>query len=52
MVEMRNAHLKRKPVGNKPLERPSCRWYDNIEMDHNEIRWEVIGWIHLAQGRH
>jgi hypothetical protein len=35
----RNARriLVRNPEGKKPLG-PRCRWVDNIEMDHREIR--------------
>jgi hypothetical protein len=25
---------------------------DNIKMDHKEIVWEVVDWIHVAQDRH
>jgi hypothetical protein len=24
---------------------------DNIKMDPEEIRWEVVEWVHLAQDR-
>jgi hypothetical protein len=27
------------------------RWKDNIQMDLREIRWEDVGWMHLAQDR-
>jgi hypothetical protein len=26
-----------KPEGTRPLERPKCRWVDNIKMDFREI---------------
>lgn len=25
---------------------------DNIEMEHKEIGWEDVDWIHLVQNRH
>jgi hypothetical protein len=37
-----------KPEGKIPLGRPRRRWEDNIKTDLNEIRWEVVDWIHLA----
>jgi len=40
-----------KPEGKRLLGRPMCRWEDNIRMDLREIVWEVVDWIHLAQGR-
>jgi hypothetical protein len=35
MVVKRNAHkiLVGKSEGNRPVERPICRWDDNIKMD-------------------
>jgi hypothetical protein len=35
--------------GKRPLGRPRHRWKDNIKMDHEEIGWEGVDWIHLAQ---
>jgi hypothetical protein len=29
--------LVRKPEGKRPLERPRCRWEDNIKMDLEEV---------------
>jgi hypothetical protein len=26
-------------------------WEDNIRMDLRDIGWEVVDWIHLANGR-
>jgi hypothetical protein len=51
--ERRNAYkiLVGKPERKKPLRRPRRRWEDNIRMDHRQIRWEGVVWIHLAQGR-
>jgi hypothetical protein len=30
--------LVEKPEGKRPLERPRCRWEDNIKMDLQEVR--------------
>jgi hypothetical protein len=30
---------------------PKCRWENNIKLDFKEIGYEVLGCIHLAQGR-
>jgi hypothetical protein len=48
----RNAYriLVGKP-GERPLERPRCRWEDNIRMDLREIGWGSMDWIHLAEDR-
>jgi hypothetical protein len=53
MGEKRNAYriLFGKPDGKKLLGRPRCRWEDNIKMDHREIRWDNMDWIHLTQDR-
>jgi hypothetical protein len=50
MVEGRNMYrvLVGKPEGKRPLERPRRRWEDGIKMDHWEIGWESVEWIHLA----
>jgi hypothetical protein len=46
---MRNAYiLVRKTEGKRPLERPRCRWEDNIRMDLREIGLEGVDWMHLA----
>jgi hypothetical protein len=34
-----------------PLERPRCRWEDNIKMDLREIGIDGANWIRLAQDR-
>jgi hypothetical protein len=39
------------PEGMRPLRRPRRRWEDNIRMDHREIGWEGVGWMHLAEDR-
>jgi len=38
-----------KPEGKRPLERPSCRWVDNIRMDLQEVGCGYMDWIGLAQ---
>jgi hypothetical protein len=38
-----------KPEGKRPLERPRCRWVDNIRMDLVEVGWGNVDWIGLAQ---
>ena len=40
-----------KPEGNRTLGRPRCRWEDNINMDLQEVGYEGMGWIDLAQDR-
>jgi hypothetical protein len=42
-------YLVEKLEGNRPRGRPRWRWEDNIRMDHREIRWEGVYWMHLAQ---
>jgi hypothetical protein len=51
--ENRNAYrlLVGKPDGRRSLGRPRYRWLDNIRMDLVEVRWGVVEWIGLAQGR-
>jgi hypothetical protein len=41
-----------KPEGKRPLERPTRRWVDNIEMDLTEIGWDGRDCIDLAQDRY
>ena len=36
-----------KPEGEIPEDR--CGWDDTIKMNPQEIAWEVVDWIHLAQ---
>jgi hypothetical protein len=54
MEEMGNAYriLVGRPKGKRPLERPKCRWKDNIRMDIREIRCAGVDWMHLDQNRH
>jgi len=37
--------------GKRPLERPRCRWVDNIRMDLQEVGCGYMDWIGLAQDR-
>ena len=40
-----------KPVGNRPLGRPRCRWEDNIKMELRKVGCGGMDWIELAQDR-
>jgi hypothetical protein len=40
-----------KPEGIRSLGRLSHRWEDGIRMDHRDICWGSMEWIHLAQDR-
>ena len=37
--------------GKRPLGRPMRRWKNNINMDLQEVEWEGMDWIDLAQDR-
>jgi hypothetical protein len=37
-----------RPEGKRPLERPKCRWEDNIKMDLQEVGCRGMDWIELA----
>jgi hypothetical protein len=37
--------------GTRPLGRPRRRWEDNIIMDLQEVGWERMDWIDMAQDR-
>ena len=43
--------LMRKSEEKRPLGRPRRRWEDNIKMDLQEVGWEGIDLIELAQDR-
>jgi len=51
MEEMRNVDSisVEKLEGKKLVREPRCRWDDSIRIDHKEIGWEGVDWIHLAQ---
>jgi hypothetical protein len=40
-----------RPEGRRPLGRPRCRLEDNIKMDLQEVGWEGMDWIDMAQDR-
>jgi hypothetical protein len=40
-----NRTLVGNPEGKKPLERPRCRWVDNIKMILRDIGWDITDWI-------
>jgi len=40
-----------RPEGRRPLERPRCRWVDNIRIDLQEVGCGCMDWIGLAQDR-
>jgi hypothetical protein len=37
--------------GRRPVRRPRHGWEDNVRIDHKEIEWEGLDWMHLAQDR-
>ena len=37
--------------GKRPLGRPRHRWKDDIKLDLQEVAWEGMDWIALAQVR-
>jgi hypothetical protein len=37
--------------GNIPCGIPRCRWKDNIKIDLQQVGWEGVDWIDLAQDR-
>jgi hypothetical protein len=48
---MDTTFLVGKPEGKRPLGRTRHRWENNIRMNHGDIGWEGVDWIHLAQSR-
>jgi len=38
-------------VGKRPPGRSKHRWVDNIEMDVQEISWEIVNWLHVFRNR-
>jgi hypothetical protein len=53
MREKRNTYriMVGKPEGKITLGRPRRRWVDNIKMDLQEIGWDGVDWIDMAQDR-
>jgi hypothetical protein len=40
-----------RPEGRRTHGSPRHRWEDNIKMDLNGIRSEVVDWLHVTQDR-
>jgi hypothetical protein len=40
-----------RPEGRRPFEKPRRRWEDNIKTDLQEMRWEGMDRIDMAQDR-
>jgi hypothetical protein len=40
-----------RPEGMRLLGRSKRRWEDNIKMDLQEVGWEGVDWIDMAQDR-
>jgi hypothetical protein len=53
MGEGRGAYriLVGRTEGKRQLGRPRRRWEDNIKMDLQEVGWEGMDWINMAQDR-
>jgi hypothetical protein len=53
MGEGRGAYraLVGRPERRRPLGRPRHRWEDNIKMGLQEVGWEGVDWIDMAQDR-
>jgi len=53
MCEERGVYrvLMGKPEGKRPLRRHRRRWEDNIKMDLQEVRFEGMNWLDVAQDR-
>jgi hypothetical protein len=51
MGEGRGAYriLVGRSEGTRPLGRPRRRWENNIKMDLQEVEWEGMDWIDMAQ---
>jgi hypothetical protein len=53
MGERRGAYriLVGRPEGRRRLGKPRRRWEDNIKMDLQEVGWESVDLIYMAQDR-
>ena len=40
-----------KPEGKRPLEKPRCRWEDNIQINLQEVGGGCGDWMEMAQDR-
>jgi hypothetical protein len=38
-----------KPERKRPFGKPGLRWENNIKINFQDIRWEDVDWLHLAQ---
>jgi len=38
-----------KPGGQRPLGKPGRKWKYNMRMDIQEVGWEAVDWIDMAQ---
>jgi hypothetical protein len=43
--------LVRKSNGKRPLVRSRRRWENNNKMNHREVGWEGVDWIHVPGNR-
>jgi hypothetical protein len=48
---MHASFWQEKLVDKRPLGRPNHRWEDNFRIDLEEVGWNGVEWIHLAQYR-
>jgi len=53
VVEKINTYrvLMRKRGGKRLLVRPRWRWNNNIKTDFQEVEWDSMDWVHVAQDR-
>jgi hypothetical protein len=53
MGEGRGAYriLVERPEGRRPFGRPRRRWEDNIKIHLQDVGWEGMDWIGMAQDR-
>jgi hypothetical protein len=51
MGDRRDAYmvLVGRSEGKRPLERPRCRWEDDIKMDLQGMGWGGMNWIDVTQ---
>ena len=43
--------VREKAKSKRQLARHRLRWEDSIQIDRNEIGWELVDWTDLAQGK-
>lgn len=49
IVEKRHAQFLGKTGGKRPLGEPRHKWKYNMRIDLEEVQWERVDWISLAQ---